>query len=132
MSSLATLMLASGAAFFYMAASWIMKEWGSSSLLVLIPVVLATLAVGVWFEIEVLKFSRLGHIIILILAVELVMTFFVATAVLGESYTRREIIAVMIIASGIGILSWTPSTASDTARGAKVGLPDATRSVEPR
>ncbi len=129
MSSLATLMLASGAAFFYMAASWIMKEWGSSSLVFLIPAVLATLAVGAWFEIEVLKFSRLGHIIILILAVELVMTFFVATAVLGESYSRREIIAVMVIASGIGILSWTPSTASDTVP-ARIDVPGATRAVD--
>lgn len=130
MSSLATLMLASGAAFFYVAASWIMKEWGTSSLLVLIPTVLVTLTIGVWCEIEVLKFSRLGHIIVLILAVELVMTFFVSTALLGESYSPREILAVMVIASGIGLMSWTPSTASDTPSAARLELPDATASVD--
>ncbi len=70
--------------------------------------------------------------IILILAVELVMTFFVATTLLGESYTPREIIAVMVIASGIGILSWTPSTASEPAPGARLQLPEATRSIDRR
>jgi drug/metabolite transporter (DMT)-like permease len=117
MKAMSTIALATGAAFFYMAASWMMKEWGASSLFVVVPAVLLTLAVGVFFEIEVLKVARLGHVIVLVLAIELVMTFLIATTVLGESYSPREMLAVAVIAFGIGLLSWrADAPASSTAQ----------------
>lgn len=111
MSPIVTILFAGGAAFFYMAASWIMKEWGASPYIVLAPVVLATLAAGAWFETEVLRWSRLGFIIVLVLALEFVMTFIVAIAVLGEDYTLREIVGVIVVFTGIALLALQPAHA---------------------
>ncbi len=108
MSPMITLLLASGAAFFYMAASWIMKAWGGSTYLVLIPAVILTLSAAAWFEIEVLRTTRLGHVIILILAIEFLMTFLVAVWFLGEQYTMRELAGAAIILFGIAMLCMTP------------------------
>lgn len=111
MSQMITILLASGAAFFYMAASWIMKAWGGSTYLVLIPAVLMTLSAGAWFETEVLRTSRLGHIIILVLAIEFLMTFLVAIWILGEQYTMREMTGAAIVIVGIAMLCMTPGHA---------------------
>lgn len=109
MSPLLTILFASGAAFFYMAASWIMKAWGASPYLVLAPIVLITLAAGAWFETEVLRGSRLGHIIVLVLAIEYLMTFFVAVTFLGEGYSLREVTGAVVVFAGIALLSLAPS-----------------------
>ncbi len=111
MSPLITILFASGAAFFYMAASWIMKAWGGSPYLVLIPAVLLTLSFGAWFETEVLRTTRLGHVIILVLAIEFLMTFVVAVGVLGEQYTLREVGGAIIILAGIAMLCLAPGEA---------------------
>ena len=108
MSPMITILLASGAAFFYMSASWIMKAWGGSTYLILIPAVLVTLAAGALFETEVLRTSRLGHIIILILAIEFLMTFVVAIWLLGENYTPREMAGAAVVLVGIAMLCVTP------------------------
>lgn len=111
MSQMITILLASGAAFFYMSASWIMKAWGGSTYLVLIPAVLVTLSAGAWFETEVLRTSRLGHIIILVLAIEFLMTFLVAVWFLGEQYTIREMTGAAVVIVGIAMLCMTPGHA---------------------
>ncbi len=111
MSPLMTVLLASGAAFFYMSASWIMKAWGGSTYLVLIPAVILTLSTAAWFEIEVLRTTRLGHVIILILAIEFLMTFVVAIWFLGEKYTPREMAGAAIVLVGIAMLCMTPNHA---------------------
>lgn len=105
MSPLFTLLFAAGAAIFYMAASWIMKAWGASPYLVLAPVVIATLAAGAWFETGVRQWSRLGHIVVLVLAIEFLATFFVAVAILGASHTMREFAGAMVVFTGIALLS---------------------------
>ena len=113
MSPLFTLLFAAGAAFFYMSASWIMKAWGASPYLVFAPLVIATLAAGAWFETEVLRWSRLVHVIVLVLAIEFVMTFFVAVTILGEGYTMREIAGAMVVFTGIALLSMPAASRAD-------------------
>jgi drug/metabolite transporter (DMT)-like permease len=110
MSPFLTILFASGATFFYMSASWIMKAWGASPYLVLVPAVMLTLAAGAWFETEIFRSSRLGHIIVLVLALEFLMTFFVAIAVLGEEYSLREIGGALVVFAGIALLSLSPTS----------------------
>lgn len=109
MSALLTIFLATGAAFFYMAASWAMKAWGGTSLVLLVPAVLVILAIGAVFEIEVLKFARLGHVIVMVLAIEMLMTFVVSTMVIGETYTPREVTGIAIVVAGLMMLNWPAS-----------------------
>jgi small multidrug resistance pump len=105
MSSPLTLLLAGGAATFFVIANWIMKEYASAALPLVIPAAAMALALGAVMEIEALKLNRLGHIIVLIVAVEVAATFALSIFLFGESYTAREIVGVAVIGLGVLILS---------------------------
>ncbi len=86
MSALLTIVLATGAAFFYMAR--VLGDEGLGR-----HVAHRARAggaghprVGAVFEIEVLKIARLGHVIVMVLAIEMLMTFVVSTVIIGETY----------------------------------------------
>jgi drug/metabolite transporter (DMT)-like permease len=105
MSSPLTLLLAGGAATFFVIANWIMKEYASAALPLVIPAAAMALALGAVMETEALKLNRLGHIIVLIVAVEVAATFALSIFMFGETYGAREIIGVAVIGLGILILS---------------------------
>ncbi len=105
MSAILVLILTVGSAFFFMAASWAMKVFGAEPLIYSLPLVFLLLGLGGWLEIEVLKATRLGYVMVLMLSLELLMTFGVACVVLGEQYTIREIAGVAIILGGMILLS---------------------------
>lgn len=105
MSSPLTLLLAGGAATFFVIANWIMKEYASAALPLVIPAAAMALALGAVMETEALKLNRLGHIIVLIVAVEVAATFVLSIFMFGESYSAREILGVAVIGLGILLLS---------------------------
>jgi small multidrug resistance pump len=116
MSTILVIGLSMGSAFFFMAASWAMKVMGASPLIYSLPLVFLLLGLGGWLEIEVLKATRLGYVMVLMLSLELLMTFGVACLVLGEQYTLREIAGVAVILSGMILLSTgKPSVQDDAA-----------------
>jgi drug/metabolite transporter (DMT)-like permease len=105
MSSPLTLLLAGGAATFFVIANWIMKEYASAALPLVIPAAAMALACGAVMEVEALKLNRLGHMIMLIVAIEVAATFALSVFLLGESYSPRELIGVAVIGFGVLILS---------------------------
>jgi hypothetical protein len=115
MSTVFVVGLSMGAAFFFMAASWAMKVFGAAPLIYSLPLVFLLLGLGGWLEIEVLKATRLGYVMVLMLSLELLMTFGVACAVLGEQYTLREIAGVAVILGGMILLSTGKPSAQDNA-----------------
>lgn len=115
MSTIFVLILTVGSAFFFMAASWAMKVMGAAPLIYSLPLVFLLLGLGGWLEIEVLKATRLGYVMVLMLSLELLMTFAVACMVLGEQYTVREIAGVAIILGGMILLSTGRPSAQDDA-----------------
>lgn len=115
MSTILVIGLTMGSAFFFMAASWAMKVFGAAPLMYSLPLVFLLLGLGGWLEIEVLKATRLGYVMVLMLSLELLMTFGVACVVLGEQYTIREIAGVAVILSGMILLSTGKPSAQDDA-----------------
>lgn len=93
-----------------------MKVMGAAPLVYSLPVVFLLLGPGGWLEIEVLKATRLGYVMVLMLSFELLMTFAIACVVLGERYTAREIAGVAIIPGGLILLSTgKPGTQDDAS-----------------
>jgi multidrug transporter EmrE-like cation transporter len=105
MSSPLTLLLAGGAATFFVSANWIMKEYASAALPLVIPAAAIALACGAVMKVEALKLNRLGHMIMLIVAIEVAATFALSVFMFGESYSPRELIGVAVIGVGVLILS---------------------------
>ena len=62
-----------------------------------------------------LKATRLGYVMVLMLSLELLMTFGVACVVLGEQYTTREIAGMAVILGGMILLSTGKPSAQDDA-----------------
>jgi drug/metabolite transporter (DMT)-like permease len=104
MSTILVIGLSMGSAFFFIAASWAMKVLGAAPLLYSLPLVFLLLGLGGWLEIEVLKATRLGYVMVLMLC-----------AVLGERYTYREIAGVAVILGGMILLSTGKPSAQDDA-----------------
>jgi drug/metabolite transporter (DMT)-like permease len=105
MSSPLTLLLAGGAATFFVIANWIMKEYASAALPLVIPAAAMALACGAVMEVEALKLNRLGHMIMLIVAIEVAATFALSVFMFGESYSPRELIGVAVIGFGVLLVS---------------------------
>jgi hypothetical protein len=103
MSALMLLALCLASAAFYVLASLVLKLGvGVPFLLLLAPVCLA-LGVAAWFESLALPTARLGVVLVLILAFEVVLTWAISIAI-GESYGAREMVGLISILAGIAIL----------------------------
>jgi multidrug transporter EmrE-like cation transporter len=105
MSPLITIALSAVAAFLFMAATWGMKVLSLSPAWVSLPVVFVLLGLGALIEMEVLRATRLGEVAVLMLALEIIMTFLVAIIILGEQYTLQEILGIGVIVTGMALLS---------------------------
>lgn len=104
-----TLLLATGAATFFVGANWIMKEYAYAALPLVIPAAAMALACGAAMELEILKSNRLGQTVILIFVFEIAVTFAMSIMMFGEQYSFREIIGLAVIALGMVILCWSAS-----------------------
>jgi drug/metabolite transporter (DMT)-like permease len=120
MSPFITIALSAVAAFFFMAATWGMKVLSLSPVWVSLPVIFALLGLGALVEMEVLRATRLGQVAVVMLAIEIIMSFVVACIVLGEHYTLREILGIGVILTGMAMLSFGPGQ-SPVGNAAKSG-----------
>jgi multidrug transporter EmrE-like cation transporter len=105
MSPVTTIVLTTLAAFLFMAASWVMKTLSQSYMLLSIPLIFLIMGLAVWVEIEVLRATRMGHVLVMMLAIELLMTFAVACFFLKERYTLTEFTGVAVILFGMVVLT---------------------------
>lgn len=110
MSLWMTVLLTFSAAFFYVAAAYLMKLWVMIPVLLAVPAILLALSAAAFFEIEALRGGRLGITFLIILAFEVILTALCALIVLGESYSPREFAGLAIIIVGIGVLGRAQGT----------------------
>ena len=107
---------------FYVAAGAVMKVAGGLPFVLLLVPVLAALALAAWFESLALPASRFGMVALLILAFEVLIAFGAAAA-LGERYSGRELLGLVVIVAGIAIVydANAARAASPPAAGAPQG-----------
>jgi multidrug transporter EmrE-like cation transporter len=113
MSSPLTLLMATGAAAFFVIANWIMKQYAGTALPLVIPAAAIALACGAVLEIEALKLNRLGHMIVLIVAIEVAATFALSIFMFGEAYSSSELVGVAVIGLGVLILTSAASVSPE-------------------
>ena len=106
MSPLTTIGLAFCTSICYVTASYFMKMTSVSAISILMPVGLVVLLVGGLFEVETMRTSRMGAAFVFIICFETILVTLCAILLLGESYTAREIAGLMVIVSGIVVVSW--------------------------
>jgi multidrug transporter EmrE-like cation transporter len=97
------LVLCATSAGFYVAAAVVMKLASHMPFLLLLLPVYAALGLAAWFESLALPGNRLGIVVLLILAGEVLLTAAVAFA-LGERYGLREIAGLLVIVAGIAVV----------------------------
>lgn len=98
---LVTLCLVSAS--FYVAATLVLKFGSGLPFLLLLAPVFCALGLAAWFESLALPSARLGIVLLLILAFEVVLTAGVSFA-LGEAYRPSELLGMATILLGIVIL----------------------------
>ncbi len=105
MSPLTTIILTTLAATLFMAASWVMKTLSQGQMLWTMPLIFLLLGLAAWVEIEVLRATRMGHVMVMMLAIELLLTFAVACFFLNEKYNAQEFAGVAVILIGMIVLT---------------------------
>jgi uncharacterized membrane protein len=105
MSPITTIVLTTLAATLFMAASWVMKTLSQGQMLWTMPLIFLLLGLAAWVEIEVLRATRMGHVMVMMLAIELLLTFAVACFFLKEKYTAQEFAGVAVILIGMIVLT---------------------------
>lgn len=109
MGFLTTLSLALGTAVLYMAATVILKLWGTFPAGAAAIAILVALGMGCAFEAEALRRARLAEVVILILAFEVGIAAVLAHFAFGESYSLREVAGLGVIVLGVGLLATAPT-----------------------
>lgn len=105
------LALCFASAAFYALVTVVLKVTSGVPFLFLVPLICVALGVAAWIESLVLPAARIGIVLALILAFEVLITAAVALA-LGESYRLREFAGLGAILIGIVILFGSGETAS--------------------
>jgi multidrug transporter EmrE-like cation transporter len=113
MSPVMTIALTTLAAFLFMAASWVMKTLSQGHMFWTLPLIFLLLGLAAWVEIEVLRATRMGHVMVMMLAIELLLTFAVACFFLGETYSAQEFAGVAVILFGMIVLTLGSSPQGD-------------------
>jgi hypothetical protein len=103
MLPLATVLFGSGAAIFYVAATPIAKSLGSSPYLIVIPVVIATLALSAWLETHSVRPTRLRRIVAAALAIE-IAAIVALVAFSFEALTVRELGGAVAAFAGLALV----------------------------
>jgi drug/metabolite transporter (DMT)-like permease len=111
MLPLATVLFGSGAAIFYVAATPIAKSLGSSPYLIVIPVVIATVALGAWLQTGSVRPRRLRRIVAAVLALEIVAVLALA-AFFSDALTVRELGGAVAAFSGLALIGMQGGRAS--------------------
>lgn len=104
MSSFALLGLCFASAAFYTGAGVVMKLGLGLPFLWLVPAVLMSLAIAARIETAALHGARMGYVVVVIIAFEVMMTSLVALA-LGERYALREVAGFLAIFVGVALLT---------------------------
>lgn len=104
MSSLVILGLCFASAAFYTGAGVVMKLGLNLPFLWLVPAILVSLAIAARIETVALHGARMGHVVVVIIAFEVLMTSLCALA-LGERYALRELAGFVAILIGVALLA---------------------------
>ncbi|MCB9961265.1 MAG: hypothetical protein R3C00_02455 [Hyphomonas sp.] len=103
--------LAFSAGFFFMLANLVMKYSHDLPLVISIGTVALLALVGIFIEIQALKSAEFGTTVVIIIAAEILFSSLAAYWLLSESYGARQIVGLLLVVVGIGILTTGPSPA---------------------
>ena len=92
-----------GSAVLYAGAMIAMKFWGQFSPALLLAVIGALVAGGVWLEIGALQTERLAMVYVLILGAECILIALASALWFGETFSMKEIIGGGLIVAGTAI-----------------------------
>lgn len=92
-----------GSAILYAGAMIAMKFWGQLSPLLLLTVIGALVAGGIWLEIGALQTERLAMVYVLILGAECILIALASALLFGETFTIKEIAGGALIVAGTAI-----------------------------
>jgi hypothetical protein len=108
---LATLFWAFLASLSYIGATLVMKHWADLPLWAGGSGALLLLVLGCAAEVVVLQRARFAEVVILIISLEVVMALALSRHLLGESYGTRELLGILLLGVGAGLLLWQPGVA---------------------
>jgi len=103
--------LAFSAGFFFMLANLVMKYSHDLPLVISIGTVALLALVGIFIEIQALNSAEFGTTVVIIIAAEILFSSLAAYWLLSESYGARQIVGLLLVVVGIGVLTTGPSTA---------------------
>ena len=115
-------LLALGSAVFYVAATFVMKYWGSLGAGSALLLIVITLGGAVLLEVIALREAKLGYLYVVILGIECVLAMVAACYILRESYSPQEFLGVALIVVGLAVLHLPQGAGSEEQR-AKTGGP---------
>ena len=115
-------LLALGSAVFYVAATFVMKYWGSLGAASALLLIVITLGVAVLLEVIALREAKLGYLYVVILGIECVLAMAAACWILRESYSPQELMGVALIVVGLAVLH-LPQGAGSDEQPAEIGEP---------
>lgn len=101
-----TLFLALLAALFYVAAALILKTWAVLPVWLALAGIMAAFSGACVVEMEVLRRARFADVVVLIIAFEVVIAVMLSRPLLGEIYTGRDLVGLVVVVSGLAILLW--------------------------
>ena len=105
MLSAYSLTLAFGAGFCFMLANIGTKFTSHYSPLICLPIIFALAVIGILMQIEALKSVRLGHIVVIVIATEVLLSMIFAWVFFAETYTMREGAGIALVIVGVSILA---------------------------
>ncbi len=92
-----------GSAVLYAGAMIAMKFWGQFSPILMLAIIGALVAGGVWLEIGALQTERLAMVYVLILGAECILIALASTLWFGETFTIKELAGGAMIVAGTAI-----------------------------
>jgi multidrug transporter EmrE-like cation transporter len=94
--------IAAGACF--MLANLAMKLLGDKPFFILYPVVATAIVAGCWFQVVAFREAQFGLAVVLILGLEMLFSILVARTFLGETYSSTNMVGVMLVIAGMGLV----------------------------
>lgn len=96
--------LAAIAAVCYVSATFAMKTFSLNASIATAVMIFMLMAAGISVEIIAMGREQLGVLYVLILGLEVSLVVTVSVLLLGESYSAKEILGIMLIIAGIAAL----------------------------
>lgn len=108
----------------HLGATFEMKHWAGLPLWAGVSGAVLLLALGCAAEIVVLQRARFAEVVILIISLEVIMALALSRHFLGESYGGRDLLGILLLGIGAGLLLWQPEVSRGPGSSGPPGHPE--------